>query len=391
MSGYIRKRSDGSWTIEASAGFDPVSGRRQRTYRTIRGTKKEATRALAALVAQIDNGTDLEPGRVKYAQLAERWLSHAGTRVRATTLTRYEQLLRLHVIPRIGALPLARLRPAHLQWVIDAMVEAGQSPRSIIQAYRVVSSSLRQARRWQLIATNPAEAIQPPRASRPNLQIPDAADLSRLLNASEGSVYEVPLTLAVASGLRRGELLALRWRDVDLDTGRITVNASLQWHKRRQRDGSSTKELVLVEPKTDRARRGISLPRFGLEALKAHRRAQNERRLALGEAWIDKGFVFDRGDGRPIEPDTFGHAFVRIASKAGLKGVRLHDVRHGYASTLLHQGVHPKVASEALGHASVAFTLDIYSHVVPGLQEAAAQALDDALGNRSAVKLPSSE
>jgi len=149
--------------------------------------------------------------------------------------------------------------------------------------------------------------------------------------------------------------------------------------------------LLLVEPKTDRARRGIALPHFAREALKAHRRAQSERRLLLGEAWNDGDFVFDRGEGNPVEPDTFAHAFSRIATKAGLTGVRLHDLRHGYASSLLKHGVHPKIASEALGYASVAFTLDTYSHVVPGLQEAAARAIEEALGNRTAVKLPSSE
>lgn len=231
------------------------------------------------------------------------------------------------------------------------------------------------------------EAVQPPRPERPSLKIPDADALRRLLAAAQGTREEVPLTLAAATGLRRGELLGLRWPDLDLEPGRLHVSNALQRHKARDAEGNLVSELVLVEPKTDRARRTIGLPRFAVDALRRHHREQAERRLLLGEAWQGGEYVFDRGDGAPIDPDTFSAAVRRLMRAAGLGTVRLHDLRHAYATMLLTQGVHPKVASEALGHASVAFTLDTYSHVVPGLQDLAAQAIDEALGGLGPLRV----
>ncbi|MHB8513014.1 MAG: site-specific integrase [Actinomycetota bacterium] len=183
------------------------------------------------------------------------------------------------------------------------------------------------------------------------------------------------MVVEISTGLRRGELLGLRWRDIDLDAGRLHVSATLQ---RITVEQNSQSQLGFVEPKTPRARRTVALRPSTVETLRRHRKAQNERRLA-SEAWHETDAVFDRGDGRPLDPGEFGREFKRLAKKAGLEGTRFHDVRHGFATALLLQGVHPKVASDALGHSSVAFTLDTYSHVLPSMQDTAAQAIEDAL------------
>lgn len=366
-------------------GFHPVTGKRQRVFRTVRGTKTEAQRALTKLLREIDTGVEIDPERVTVAEYLQRWLEHSKTRVRARTWVRYESLLRVHVLPRLGNLQLSKIRATHLQAILDDMTARGQAPRSVVQCHRVLGAALRQAQRWQMIAVNPAQAVQPPKPERPDLAIPTSAELRALVVAASATPYEVPVLVAVGTGLRRGELLALRWRDVALDAARVHVTGTLQKHP----TSAGGFALRVSEPKTQRARREIALPPLVVDALRKQKAAQAQRRLLLGSGWQDGGFVFDAGDGRPLDPDTFSAAFRRIARTAGLSDTRLHDVRHGYATALLTEGVHPKIASEALGHSTVAFTLDTYSHVVQGLQDRAAEAIEKALTSTTAVDLPS--
>lgn len=372
MRGYIRKRGKDSWSLTASAGFDATSGRRRQVYRTVRGTKRDAERELTKLLREIDQGTLADSGRARLAEYLDRYLAYLATRIRPKTHRRYEQLVRRHIAARIGSVPLSKLRPADVQAVVDGMLAEGLAPRTVIQAYRVLSAALRQGVRWQILAVNPATAVSPPRPERPRLSVPDTEAIGKLLRASEGTSLHVPLVLAVSSGMRRGEVLGLRWSSVDLDAGIVRVVSTLQ------QVGQS---VSFADPKTDRARRTIALPPFAVEVLRTHRREQNERRLLLGEAWQDLDLVIDRGDGAPVAPDVFSRSFQRLARRIGLDGCRLHDLRHAFATTLLAGGVHPKIASEALGHASVAFTMDTYSHVLPTMQEQAAAAIQEALGD----------
>lgn len=214
------------------------------------------------------------------------------------------------------------------------------------------------------------QVVRPPKPERPRLQVPAAEQLLRLVKAAEGTYWEIPLLLAATTGARRGEVLAVRWSDLDLEAGRLRITQTLQ------RIGA---ELVFVDPKTPRARRQISLPAFAVERLRRHRREQAERRLLVGPGWADRDLVCERGDGRPLQPDSWTGAFKRIAAAAGLPGgMRLHDVRHGYATALLAQGVHPAIASAALGHATPGFTMSVYQHVLDEMTDQAAAAIDAA-------------
>lgn len=239
-------------------------------------------------------------------------------------------------------------------------------PSTVAHAYRVLSMALRQGVKWQVVGVNAAAAVSPPKADRPHLVVPTPEAIRAILDAAEGTRYHVPLTLAAAAGLARGEALGLRWRDVQLDEGTIRVVASLQ---------RANGELRFLEPKTDRSRRTVSLPAFAVEVLRRARKEQTERRLFLGEAWVDEDVVADRGDGRPLEPAELSRAFHRLAGD----GIRLHDLRHAFGSALLEAGIHPKVASEALGHSSVAFTMDTYQHLLPTMGSQVAAAIETAL------------
>jgi integrase len=370
MRGSIRARGDG-YEISVSAGVDPVTGKRKRIYRWARG-KREAERVLTDLLKAVDSGSFADPGRLTMADyLRDHWLPHISTRVRPRTAQRYSQLLERHVVPVVGSVRMAKLRPAHVQQVVDQATASGLAPRTVAAVYRTLHGALAQAVRWQLLAVNASTAIRPPRTERPELHSPDTAKVGKVLDAARGTRLYVPLALAASTGLRRGEILALRWRDVDLEAGSFRVVASLQ------RVGA---DLVFLPPKTDRARRTVGLPASTVALLRRHRKEQAERRLLLGEAWSDLELVIERGDGEPFPPDSLSRDWYRLVRRVGLPGLRLHDLRHAYATALLTAGVHPKVASEALGHSSVAFTMDTYQHLMPTMQDTATRAIEQALG-----------
>jgi integrase len=208
--------------------------------------------------------------------------------------------------------------------------------------------------------------VQPPRPKRSQRLAVDPELAQRLLAATAGTIYELPCALALATGMRRGEILALRWSDISLDYTSLQVVRTLQ---------PSKQGLVYEEPKTARSRRSVLLPGFVLRYLERQREAQASRR-ELVEDWRDEGLVIDRGDGRAVNPDTLSTGWARNLRNRGLPPVRFHDLRHAHATLLLLQGVHPKIVSERLGHASIGITLDTYSHVLPSLQSQAAEAFD---------------
>jgi integrase len=222
-----------------------------------------------------------------------------------------------------------------------------------------------------MLARNPADAVQPPRADRRELATLPAADVSALMAAADATPIGTLVRMAVMTGMRRGELLGLRWQDVDMATGTASVQQTAQ--------RISGRGWVFRQPKTQLSRRAIALSPDTVRMLAAHRRAQLEARLLAGSAWQDYGLVFTSALGTPLEPGTVARTWARIVTQAGVGPVRWHDLRHAHATLMLSAGVHPKVVGERLGHASVGITLDTYSHVLPGLQAAAAEALDAVL------------
>jgi integrase len=350
------------------------AGKPIQLWRTVHGSQSEAERERTRILRDYDAGSVHAASRkILLGDYLDDWLKHMRSRIRPTTWDRYRGLLDHHVLPLIGDVKLVDVKPRHVQVVVDRMVDGGAAPRSVLQCYRVLSGALRQAVRWQMIGVNPAAAVQPPRISRADVTVPDSEQVTKILEAAKGTTMELPVLMAISTGMRRGELAGLRWSDIDKtpDGTVARVTGTLQ-----RIDG----RLQRVEPKTDRARRTVALPQRLVDALDEHRREQTERRLAFGPGWAGNDLILDRGDGEPYDPDTITHLFGRLALAAGVPGVRFHDLRHAYATTLLRRGVHPKIVSEALGHASTAFTMDTYSHVVPSMQRAAADAIDAELG-----------
>jgi integrase len=307
-----------------------------------------------------------------FRDYATRWLEHQQQRLRPRTWNNYRQLVRDHLVPVIGDVRVDSLRPGHVELVLNEARASGLSPRTTTMVRAVLSASMRQAVAWGLATSNPTQAVRPPRSERPRLAVPTSEELMRLLAEAKGSQWAAPILLAVATGARRSEVLAIRWSDIDLDRRRLRITRGLQ-----RVDG----QLVWTDPKTNRARREVGLPAFAVDGLHQWRRTQAARRLALGPAWQDLDLVADRGDGAPVPPDSFSQAFRRLARQAGLPPKsRLHDVRHAVATAMLERGVHPAIASASLGHSSPAFTMSTYQHVIDGMADQAAAALDAALG-----------
>jgi integrase len=319
----------------------------------------------------------LEPSKTTLAQFLERWLAHIKTQVTPKSHERYAGLVRQNIIPLLGAVHLTKLKPAQISDAyVTALVggrkdgkEGGLSPRSVGHMHRVLKQALGQAVKWQDLSRNPADAIEPPKVEWRPMQTYDLSQTAELIEAVRDTSLLVPTLLAVLCGLRRGEVCALRWRNVDLVTGQISVVESLEQTK---------SGLRFKSPKSGKGRT-VALSATMVEELRAHRIKRAEDLLRLGIAMSDDDLVISHADGSIVPPIYISQQWARTIRKTGLAHLRYHDLRHAHASHLLANGVHPKVASERLGHSRVGITLDLYSHVMPGMQEDAAAMVDAQL------------
>lgn len=382
MKGSLVQRG-ASWWAVVDLPRSPDGKRRQKWHKLTATGKRQAQQELSKLLADLAGGTYVEPGKLTVGEYLERWLAdYAKPNVAAKTYERYEGIVRKHLIPNLGSYPISKLQPLHIQEYYSRALQSGRldkrsgnlSPTTVLHHHRVLKEALGQAVKWQIIPRNPADAVEPPRPARKEMQVLTAEQIDRLLEAAKGTPLHMPILLAVATRMRRGEILALRWQDVDLDAGTISVCRSLEQTKAG---------LSFKEPKTARSRRVVVLPTFAVEALRRHRVQQVEHRLQFGPAYQDHGLVCALDHGAPAAY-RLSSDWPALLEKAGLPHVRFHDLRHSHATMLLAQGVHPKIVSERLGHSAIGITLDTYSHVLPAMQQEAAAKLDSlfkATGN----------
>ncbi len=371
--GSMVERSPRRWQITVELGRDPMTGRRRRRRATVHGSRRDAQRALNQLLAARDRGLDINPSRVTLGEHLDRWLDeHARLRVKPSTLLRYRQLAN-RLKPFAGTVPLRDLRPERIQYAYAQLLEEGLSARTVLHHHRVLSQALKQAVRWGLLASNPADAVTPPRAAPRELRTLRPEEVALLEDAAPDDEFRRLIQVAVKTGLRLGELLGLQWKDIDLEGGRMRIQRSASY-----RNGETT----LGPVKTGRSQRPVALSAETLAVLRAQRASQRARRLELGPAYRDHDLVFAAADGSAQPPYRISGRFRSVAARAGVGGVRFHDLRHAMATAALGAGVHVKVVSERLGHSTTQITLDTYSHVLPDLQREAAELIDEALRRR---------
>ncbi|WP_062010827.1 tyrosine recombinase XerC [Aureimonas sp. AU4] len=384
MKGSIKERSPGTWAIILdNPERDPVTGKRRRKWHTFHGTKREAQVECARLVTMIKHGGYTEPTKTTVAQFLDRWLTHEKASVAPKTHERYTEIARKNIMPLIGSTTLAKLKVEAIDAAWTKALASGRrngkgglSPRTVHHMRRVLIKALNQAVVWEMIPKNPATLSKPPKVERKAMSAYGSDTTAQLLEAVRGTRIYVPVLLAVMCGLRRGEVVALRWKDVELGDNqrRLSVVATAEQTKTGVRQ---------KETKTGRGR-VVDLSASMTAELLRHRAAQAEEQLRLGVRVTPDSFVVAQVDGQPLQPNSLTHEWVRILAKSDLPRIRFHDLRHSHATQMLAAGVHPKVAQERLGHSTIAITLDIYSHVMPGMGASAAELVDAAV--RQAVK-----
>jgi integrase len=315
----------------------------------------------------------LPSDRVTVADFAAQWLKAIRSTIRPRTEEIYESMVRVHVVPRIGRIRLARLSAPDLQRLYADAAAAGLSPKSVRHVHVLMHNMLEKAVRWDLVIRNVADLVEAPRVPHRDLVVIDGAQARAFLAACRSHRLEALFVLAITTGARSGELLALPWDQVDLGAGTITIRRSLQ-----ELDG----KFALTEPKTNRSRRTIAIPPVAVEALRRHHIRQLEESLRLGPAWRNEwNLVFTNQAGAPVDRhNLLPRDFRPLLARAGLPvSLRFHDLRHIAASLALGQGMPIPAVSEMLGHADAAITLRVYAHAVPGVQRQVAQAMQAIL------------
>ena len=370
----ITKRKDGRYMARYTV-HTPDGPKRK----TIYGKRyKDVEKKLNEARANADKGIVHDDENMTAGAYLTRWVEDSAKHaVKATTYRSYESHIRRHIVPTLGRIRPKNLTPAHVQSLYAAKLGEGMKPSSVRRTHAVLHRALEKAVKFNLIPANPASKVDPPKVRQEELTPLSAKQANKFLEVAhnEGDRFEALYVLALTTGLRIGELLGLRWSDIDIENRRLRVSRQVQ-----RGEAGSGEGLVFTEPKAA-SRRTVDFPARTVEALKRHRKRQLEEKLKTGGAYEDNGLVFATSLGTPFRPEPVTqHSFKLLLERAGLLDIRFHDLRHTYATLLLARGVHPTYVQKSLGHSSIAMTLDRYSHWMPSMGRATAEAIDAALG-----------
>lgn len=374
MKGSIRQRSKGSWQLRYDI-TDPVTGDRKYKSETVQGTKREAERVLRERLSAIENGGYVERNRETVGGFMNSWLEgYVASHTSPRTLQGYRQKVRAYIVPCLGGIKLQAIASRHVLDLHKWMLDRGLSNQSVVHAHRILSKALNDATEWGLIPRNPAKpkSVSPPRAQPKEVGVWDIPTLKKFLSEAQQSVFSDVFKLAVYTGMRRSELTGLCWSGIDFDTWTLRVTGTLQ---RIVGQG-----LVSGRPKTNTSRRAIAIGETAVQLLHSIRGKQLALQAELGDMYNNsRGYVFTDSLGNPIDADRLTKEFAKVTKRAAISGASFHSLRHCHASLLLAEGVNIKAISERLGHSDVRLTLQTYSHLLPGLQASAADALDRKL------------
>jgi integrase len=374
----IKRKGSKNYTIILQLGLDPVSGKRKQQWITAGPSKREAERKLAELLHEQAQGTLTKPNRLTIGEYLDQWLRDYRPRIAPNTAQSYEFFIERHIKPAIGRIRFTSLTPAHLQRLYSDKLSYGRkdgkgglSGRSVRYIHVTLHRALKSAVRLGLLSHNVADNVDVPATEHREIRTMTEDDILTFLEAAKTGPYYALYFLAFFSGLRRSELLALRWTDIDLPSSQLSVNRTLH----RLNNG----EIIFKEPKTQKSRHPVALSPATVQVLRDHKAGQEVERLLACKLPKEDDLVFSQPDGRPLKPDTVSHAFIALARRLGFKGASLHSCRHSHATLLLKRNTHPAVVMQRLGHSSITVTINTYSHVVPSLQKNAAKDFDNII------------
>lgn len=385
MRGHIVKRSGNSYSLVLELGQHPETGKRQQKWVTYRGTKKGADAELVRRLSEIENGNFISPDKATVAEFFDQWLVMMQTDLANTTYERYRGIIEHHVKPAFGQLRLQRLTPYHVEMEYARLRKEGRkdgragglSAQTILHIHRLLHEALQKAVSWNLLTSNPIDRVSAPKVVTREIEPLSEAKAAWLVTCSEGTRLYVPIMLALCCGLRRGEILALRWKDLDSARGTIHIARSLEESKGR---------IAFKQPKTLKGLRVVAVPQVVMDALERHRLAQQQFREQLGTDYdIANDLICCVEDGTIWKPSAFTSAYRDLLRRRKLDGPNFHALRHAHASWLIASGIDVKTVSQRLGHARSSFTMDRYVHAMPGQDLEAARRTNDALNNALAA------
>lgn len=373
--GSIFKKND-AWAFRVDAGVNPATGKRRQMLRQGFKTKREAETALAAAQQSVEQGSVVSKSTMKLGEFLDEWLASQQGRLKASTHHSYV-ITSKRIRSGLGHVQVQALAPLQIESFYSDLLDHGRadgtglSPKTVRNTHTVLRKALSDAQRLGLVHRNAADAARGPSVERPEFTVWSSEELQQFFAAAESNRLSAAFVMLATTGLRRGEVLGVRWRDLDLDARTLSVVQTVT-----NVDG----QLVFGKPKTSRSVRQISIDERTASLMRQHRRAQREDQLAIGPDWCNDGdLAFTDETGGPIRPEWFSKEFGRLVAASGVPRIRLHDVRHTYATIALKTGIPAKVVSEHLGHSTIAITLDLYSHVTPGIDREATDKISAAM------------
>lgn len=375
-TGHIRKRTYKkgiSWQVIIDLGED-ATGKRNRIFKTVNSTKKEAEKLKTKMLHEIETGAYKEPTETTLREYLKDWLETYASMLSPTTIVGYKANIEGHVIPALGDRLLQKLSAIEIQQFYNTLLQTPNkktgiplSTRTIEHIHANLKSALKKAVQLGLIDRNPMDAVVKPKVKEYRGDVFTEGEVQQVLKLSQGTRLEIPILLGAGLGLRRGEILGLKWSSVEFKEGKLKVESNLIYVDR---------VISFKSPKSEAGERTLVVPRSIMESLKRHKTEQAKHKLKTGELFTDHNLVVCEEDGRPIIPGTLSSRFHEFLKDCNFKQIRFHDLRHTHASLLLKYGVSAKVASSRLGHSNIGITLDLYSHIYGEMEEDAANKLD---------------
>ena len=365
LMGYVKKEG-ASWFYSTDLGPDPITGKRRRKKKRGFNTKRDAEKALALVEADVYKGSYFEPSSIEFQDHIKNWYKSKRNNINVHTAETYEVYINNRIIPSLGHVPLSKVSPVLLQNFVNELKEEGLASATIKKVYNILKGSLDFAVNMELISSNPITKIQLPKDKKKEMNVWDVKEINAFLQAASQERLYPAFQLALTTGMRRGEILGLRWKDIDFDNASLCVRQTLSHDGKHFLTGAKTLSGV----------RNIKLSNETLIMLKKQKTTIAKEKLICGPNYEDYDLIICSTKGTPINPSNLKRTYHRIISMADVPLIRFHDLRHTHATMLLSQGIHAKVISERLGHSNIKTTLDIYSHVLPSMQEEAANKID---------------
>jgi len=368
MRGHVCKRSKNSWTVVVELPRDPVTNKRRQKWVTIIGTKKEAEKELARLINELETGFYTKPSKTTLSEYLTMWLEITKGKVRETTWNEYQQRVNRWKSTEIAAIPLQKITPMDIELTLQNMKQDfNLNPARVKVLYVTAKEAFKKALLLNLISTNPFDAVDPPKVIQKEMKVWTKEEAAIFLKAIANHKYYALFYLALKSGARLGELMALQWKDIDFEKNKIQIKCTAAYLPEGK--------FILQQPKTNSANRTIPVNDSVIDVLKKHKKNNTEKALKLGFGYVPWVF-WSKKTGRPPHVTGIGKAFAMLIKKAKVPAIRFHDLRHTHATFLLEASVHPKIVAERLGHSSIQITMDRYSHVLPNTQKEAVKAIE---------------